>query len=220
MTKARTNAKKLADKRRRSMADAGLPGLPSIGKRKARGWKRMKDIQVETVEREADIPVIAARCRQMGKDTDEASIRAAKAEWMGCNAGKAMISVVTGEAERKELWAAIHHMRRVQIAYDRALGAPSRHAQCLRIMLPTEQMQADAASPPADLRTEDDKHRQAVSSWMQLQGWLGYADKQAAGICKRVVIDDERCPNAAAMVTALHCVADGVAGRRIVYRGA
>lgn len=218
--KARTNGQKLADKRRRSLADVGLPGMPSIGKRKARGWKRMKDIQVEAVEREADIPVIAARCRQMGKNTDEAAIRAAKAEWMGCNAGKAMASVVTGEAERRELWAAIHHMRRVQIAYDRAIGAPNRHAQCLRIMLPLEPMQADASSPPADLRTEDDKHRQAVSGWMQMQGWLGHADKADASICKRVVIDDERCQNAAAMVRALHCVADGVAGRKVVYRAA
>lgn len=217
MTKARTNAQKLAAKRRRSLADAGLPALSRTPRRAKQGKARMKEIAVEN---DADIPALIARCRQSGRKPDEVGLRAAKAEWMGCNAGKAMAAVVTGENERRELWAAIYHMRRVQLAYDRAVGAPSRHAQCLRIMLPTETMQADASSPPLDLRSDEDKQRQAVSAWMQLQGWLGHADKQAAGLCKRVVIDDERCPNAAAMVTALHCVADGMAGRKIMYRAA
>lgn len=216
MTKARTEAQKRRDRKARIDA-AGLPALPSIKKRKARGRERMKDIQTEA---DADIPAYAARCRHNGMPVNDATIRAAKAEWMGCNAGKAMASVVQGEAERKELWGAIHHMRKVQLAYDRAIGAPSRHAQCLRIMLPLEALHADATTPPADLRTDEDKHRQAVSAWMQLQGWLGCADAVSSSICKRVVIDDERCPDAAAMVKALHCVADGVAGRRIVYRGA
>lgn len=200
----------------RDMNDAALPGLAPVRRRAKQGKARMKEI---AMEQDADIPALVARCRQSGQPASEAGLRAAKAEWMGCNAGRAMASVAETEAERKELWAAIHHMRRVQLAYDRAIGAPNRHAQCLRIMLPLEALHADAATPPADLRTDEERHRQAVSAWMQLQGWLGYADKQAAGLCKRVVIDDERCPNPAAMVKALHCVADGVAGRRIVYRG-
>lgn len=214
MTKSRTKARKLADKRRAQLA--GLPELASIQKRKSRGRDRMAEIKIEN---DADTPALVARCRQMGQPPTEAGMRAAKAEWMGCNAGKAMASVVSDEAQRRDLWAAIHHMRRVQLAYDRAIGSPNRHPQCLRIMLPVDEMHADAASPPLDVRTDDERHRQAVAGWMQMQGWLGYADKDAAGLCKRVVIDDARCPDAAAMVQALHCVADGVAGRRIVYRG-
>lgn len=218
MSKARSKGQKLAEKRRRQLAVAyksGALDLAPVPRPKSRGRKRMAEIKVE---KDADTPALQARCRQSGIKPDEAGLRQAKAPWLGCNAGRAMASVVSNEADRQSLWSAIQHMRKVQIAYGRAIGAPSRNAQCLRIMAPTEAMQADASSTPVDMRTEDERHRQAVSAWMQMQGWLGHADKVAASICKRVVIDDERCPDATAMVAALRCVEGGIAGRKILGR--
>ena len=213
--KARTKARKLADKRRR-ITDAGLPELAPIASRKIRGRARMKQIKAEN---DADTPVLAARCRQAGKPITEATMREAKAQWNGCNAGRAMAAQVSGEIERAELWDAIQHMRKVQAAFDRAIGAPNRHAQCLRLLLPNEAMEADAATPPKDDRTDGEKYTQAVSALMSLEGWLGYVESDASSVCKRCVIDDATCMDAEAMVRALRCVSDGIKGRKMAYRG-
>lgn len=242
MTKARTEAQKRRDRKARHDR---LPDVAPIPKRKARGSERMTDIADEAAQRDLDVPALVARLRQSGipmivvperpdnaeDDTRDkrkarhearlarsAQLRDMRAQWRGCNAGRAMASVVTGERDRAEMWSAILHMRRVQLAYDRALQAPARHPECLRIMLPLDEMTADATTPPPDLRTDDERYTQAIAAWMRVQGWLGHADKGAAGLCKRVVVDDERCPDARLMVAALRCVADGLAGRRITYR--
>lgn len=180
--------------------------LAPIPRRKSRGQKRMAEIKREKAE---DTPVLIARARQTGASPDEA-----RDVWFGCPAGRAMASVTKPE-DRPALWAAIHHMRTIQAAYDRAIGCPSRHAQSMRIMLPTDEMHADASSPPLDLRTEAEKARQARSALARVNAWLSLADPRHAAICKRVVIDDERCPDAQAMVSALRCVVAGLSGRKI-----
>lgn len=214
--KARTKARKLAAKRQRSMRESGLPDLAPIATRKIRGRQRMKQIKAEN---DADTPVLIARCRHAGKPVTEATMREAKAQWNGCHAGRAMAEQVSGEMERSELWDAIQNMRKVQTAFDLSIGAPNRHAQCLRLLLPNEAMEADAATPPKDARTDSEKYTQAVSALMSLETWLGYVDKHAASVCKRCVIDDAICTDAAALVRALRCVSDGIKGRKMVYRG-
>lgn len=250
MTKANRARKKLADKRRRAMASAGLPGLPELApipKRELQGKARMTELKAMEIEKDADVPALEARCRQLGievitvpkrpenseDDTKEArkarhaarlarsaQLRDMRAVWLGCEAGRALASTVKDEGTRASLWNAIQHMRRTVLSYDRALGAPNRHATCLRIMLPTETMQADASTPPIDVRTEDEKYRQAISGWTAMHGWLGYVEGRAASIALRTVIEDQPCKDAGAMVRALHCVADGIAGRKVMYRGA
>lgn len=215
MSKARTKARKLADKRRRQFGE--LPEVAPIPKRKARGDRRMSEIRHEADE---SIPAYQARLRQMGKTSTEANMREAKAQWQGCEAGKAMSAHINAEQERATLWDAIQHMRKVYLAYDRAMGAPPRHAQCLRIMLPLEAMEADAASPPLDDRTDEEKQRQAEAAKQALRGWLSNVEPRSAMVCLSTVIDDMRCVDPAAMVRALHCVADGMAGRKQKCRAA
>lgn len=247
MTKARTNAKKLADKRRRSLADAGLPDLAPIPKPKLRGKARETELRHMQFEKDADVPALEARCRHAGlavikvpekperpeDDTKDAramrrkallarsaQLRDMRAQWRGCEAGRALASEVKEEGLRTQLWDAIQHMRRTVLAYDRALGAPNRHATCLRIMLPSETMEANAATPAIDVRTDEEKYRQAISGWMGMHGWLGYVEGRAASVTLRTVIEDQPCRDPKALVRALHCVADGIAGRKVQYRGA
>lgn len=215
MSKARTKARKLADKRRRQFGE--LPEVAPIPKRKSRGDRRMSEIRHEADE---SIPAYQARLRQMGKTSTEANMREAKAQWQGCEAGKAMSAHISAEQERATLWDAIQHMRKVYLAYDRAMGAPNRHAQCLRIMLPLEAMEADASSPPLDDRTDEEKQRQADAAKQALRVWLANVEPRAAMVCLSTVIDDMRCADPAAMVRALHCVADGMAGRKQKCRAA
>lgn len=243
MARAYTKGQKRKERRRRAMADAGLPELAPIKRSKTRGRERMAEIASERLDRDADVTALEARCRQLGmkvikvpkvpeKDTPEdrkarhiarqdraRQLREMRAIWYGCYAGRAMAAQAGGDLERAELWDAIQHMRKVQVAFDRSIGAPKRHAQCLRLLLPIEAMQADASSPAHDSRSEAEKYTQATSALMKLETWLGYVDKDAASICKRCVIDDHPCMDAEAMIRALRCVSDGMKGRKMQYRG-
>lgn len=212
---ARRRAKKAAQ-------SAGLPDLAPIPKAKKRGRARMDQIR-GLAETQAPPPVLLARARRrkaLPTDAEDLrkALRDARAPWNGCPAGMAMAAHVTGDRERHTLWDAIQHMRAVWAAYDRALSAPDRHAQSLRLLLPIEAMQADASSPAADPRTEVERYRAAIDNREILSGWLRHVEPRAAMVCISTVIDDTPCRDPAAMVRALHCVADGMAGRPMQYR--
>lgn len=213
MTRAKTKAQRRADKRRARQA---MPDLAAIPRRALQGRKRMQQI---ADEKNAAKPVLEARCRQAGLRPSPEAMRDMKAPWNGCNAGKAMALAVQYERERAELWEAIKHMRRVFLAYDAAIGAPRRHATCLRLLAPSEAIEANAETPPVDDRTEQEKYDDAIARFMELEGWLGHVEGRAASICKRVVVDDERCTDPQALIRALFCIADGMSGRRVIYRG-
>lgn len=211
-------AKRRAKKRARELARAtGLPELAPSPRRAAQGKRRMREIESE---KESRIPIIQARCRQNGKDPENGKDRRdMKAPWNGCHAGQAMACQVVDHSERLELWDSIQHIRRTWAQFDAAIGAPQRHARCLRLLLPTEAIETDADASPPDNRTDDEKYRQAISAKMAIEGWLGYVESHAASICKRVVIDDAICRDRSTLVRALRCVADGIKGRKVVYRG-
>lgn len=159
---------------------------------------------------------LATRCRLVGlPDTDEARKSVSAPEY-GCAVGR----TIAADPDRADLWQAVCHMRRVWVAYDRAIGAPSRHAKCLAILAPTEAMTADASSPAPDLRTPEDRDRQAVSAYMSLRGWLGHVEGAAQSAAIRAVVDepDEALHHWPAIKRALLCVVDGIKGRRIEPR--
>ena len=130
-----------------------------------------------------------------------------------------MAPAVTDHEERAQLWDAIQHLRRVQVAHDRAIGAPTRHARCLRLLVPVEAMSADAETPPVDERSDEERQRDATRALMRVEGWLGYTDKRARSEVLRVVVDDGEVRDVAGLLSALLCLSDGLKGRRMVWRG-
>lgn len=192
---------------------AGLPPLAHGGKRQPNGQPRRvpgDDPQRKTLE---------TRCRHMNVKVAPDTLRDARGPWWGCHAGKAMAKSVTDHDQRIALWDAICHMRRVQVDFDRSIGAPDRHAQCLRLLLPLEPMEADSTTPPLDERSLQERQRDAEAALMRLEGWLGYTDSRAASQAKRAVVDDVEVKDAEGLLSALRCVSDGLNGRRLVYRG-
>lgn len=165
-----------------------------------------------------DRPALIKRASIMNKPITDETLRDMRAPWHGCSAGVAIAKWSDHDHEREKLWQAVCHMRKTVAAYDRAIGAPSRHAQCMRLLLPLEAMQADAASPPLDDRTPEEKQRQAVSAWMQMHGWLTYTDGRAASEALRVVIDDGEVKDTRGLMSALFCVYEGLQGGRIILR--
>ena len=161
----------------------------------------------------ADKVAISARIRQTGMTAEQA-----RHEMAGCAVGRKLM--LDHIPDRADLWAAVKHMRRVVVAYDRSIGAPSRHAQCLRVMLPTDKLEADAASPAPDLRDPETRDRQAQAAWTALNGWLWHADYAAREACIRAVVDepDEPITDWTGVVLALRCVSEGVKGQRVKVR--
>lgn len=214
MAKAYSKGAKRKAKKAAKANPLGLPEVSSPQTREPNGRA-----QRETSNRGADKAALKARCRQRGVSANAANLRDSRSPWWGCNAGRAMAGAVGSHAERLELWDAIQHMRRVVTAHDAAIGAPRRHAVCLRLLVPVEEMSADASTPPIDERTPEERQRQADADLMRLEGWLGWTDKAAMGEAKRVVWDDSEARDVAGLLSALRCVSDGMNARRMVFRG-
>lgn len=205
MTKARTISQKRAQRRKARPEVITLAGGETAHQRPSQGQRQRKE--------PADMVAMQARIRQTGLTQEQA-----RHEMAGCAVGRKLM--LDHIEDRAALWEAVKHMRRVIVAYDRSVGAPSRHAQGLRIMLPTERMEADASSPTPDLREPEERARAAQAAWMALKGWLSHADYAAREACTRAVVDepDEPISDWTGVVLALRCVSEGIKGQRIKLR--
>ena len=207
MTKARTKAAKRRAKKARPTIT--LPGGMVVPQTATHSRDRRMTHQPAEDPR---LTVKAARAKLIPDGADPFSVMA------GCAVGQRLMAETTGD-RRARLWGATCHLRKVYAAYDRALGGPARYAQCLRILAPTEAMEAQDQHIPVDDRDEETRYRDAVRAWMTAQGWLGHVDSAAASACIRAVVDDQTPTDWPGIVLALECVADGMAGERIRYRG-
>ena len=162
--------------------------------------------------------VLAARCRQMGLPVTQEAMIAMRSQMAGCHAGQAILRHVDGAEDRSRLFAAVTHIRRVQARYDASIGAPRRHAVCLRLLVPLDATETSADAPAYDDRSEEERARSAVSAWMAVHGWLGFASRAAASQVWRSCVDDEPVRDVIGLLDGLRCVAEGLAGERIAVR--
>jgi len=202
-----------AEKLRRHRANRDSMELAPVPRRpKKRGRARMEEIATE--RRDDNLDAHAARCRRAGIDATEANMRDMSAPWNGCEAGRAMSRHARTEDERQRLWGAIQHIRTAWARYASLHGLPARSAQCLRIMLPVDEMHADASTPAADLRPMDERHASALRKWREAELLVGRFGRYTAGITMRCVLDDMRCEDATSMCLALGNVAQHVGTAR------
>lgn len=178
-----------------------------------------KGKRTDMAEQDATATVIEARTRQLAALGCAAPILA-RTDMAGCAVGIRLLLDGLAADHRAELWSAIKHMRRVWVSYDRAIGAPNRHPQCLRVLTPAETMTASASDPAYDDRSEEERYRAAINAYMAVHGWLGYTDGSARSACIAAVVDDKPITNWDGIKRALCCISDGMAGRKVVYRGA
>lgn len=205
MTKARTAADKIRAKRTQAALRAALPELAPVARKQGNGRTYRNPIQ-----RNPQAEMLKARCRRWSIPSSK--WRDMRDPWWGCEAGGAMALAVPDRHDRLVLWDAICHMRRVITAFDRVIGAPSRHAQCLRLLLPLDELSADASSPPLDERTDEERQDAAVRDLQWLEEWMGRAGEAAQLEACRVVWDDQPARNVEAMLRALWNISDGICG--------
>ena len=211
LTKARTRSERIRDRKRNR--DISLPGGETAAPKPTQGVREPKEPPNEVA--------ISARVRRLGLPENEASRSLVQSQMAGCQVGAALMSDKgLPSHEVAELWDAVMHMRKVVVAYGRAIGAPGRHAQCMRILAPTQAMHADAESPPLDTRDDAAKERAATAAWSALHGWLQHADRAAQSACLRCVVDEPDAPigDWHGVILALRCVVDGRKGRRVTVR--
>lgn len=213
-----TKAKSKGAKRRAKKAklppltpDAFDAMVAPIERRLKRGKARMKELDARR-DLTAQADQLKARARQVGCAPTEAALRDLKAPWWGCSAGRAMAGAVEPN-ERAELWDAIQHMRRVTLTYDRAIGAPHRHAVCMRLLAPSETFEADATTPPVDDRSDEERQEHAVAAYNTLMSWLCRVDRITSKRARDCVLDDAPAYDSTGLVATLRCVADGMKGR-------
>jgi hypothetical protein len=148
-----------------------------------------------------------ARLRALGLSEGLAALPQA-----GCEVGLALLADKLEPDERADLWGAVCHVRKAYVSYGRAIGAPNRYAQCLRILLPAERFEVRADSVPFDDRPQEDRDRSAVAAFMAVQGWFmrgSAADLQA---CVSAVVDDKPLRDWAGVKRALGLVVIGMKG--------
>lgn len=191
-------------RRRRMIAEAviTLPGSDPVPQRRTGPGRPRK------TQEDARLQMLRARCAIMGWPTTADTVREVAAPWYGCNAGRA-VATHASRADHPALWDAIVWMRRAVAAYDAAIGAPRRHAVCLSLLAPPETTEASADSPPPDLRSDTERHNQAVAAWMRLHGIMGSHDAATASMALRCVIDDEPARDPAGLLKVLRGVMDG-----------
>lgn len=209
-TKARTKSQ------RRRKGKITLPGGEEASARPTGRDRR----HTHQPQEDARLPMLTARARQQGLPATKETLTKMTAQYNGCEAGKAISAQPISDAAKADLFAAVQHVRKTWAAFDRAIGAPDRHAKVARILAPTAAMEATAASPAIDMRDDETKLRQAVAARQAVEGWLCYADNAAAHAVKLHCLDEPDVPvrDVAGMIAGLLCICDGLAGRRVVYR--
>lgn len=194
---AKRSRKKAVARQRAEMVDqfALAPSSKREGNGRLSRSGKPRDPMIETLK---------ARCRRWGFPSGR--WREMRDPWWGCEAGGAMALDVLDREDRAKLWDAICHMRRVITDFDRAIGAPNRHARCLRLLLPLDALEADSTSPPPDGRTDREREDSAVMNLQWLEEWLGRAGHEPMMEACRAVWDDQRPRNVGAMLAALWSV--------------
>lgn len=197
-------------KRRKGKARISLPGGESVAQQMDTGRPRNGP--------SAHTEALQARCRVFGLPDTPDGLRASSDPLMGCSVGRLLRD--QPEASRSQLWDAVYHARRTQAAYDRAIGAPSRHAQVARILAPVDAMHADASSPAPDFRSPEEKVRQDTAAQMRVETWIGHCDNRAVSAFKHAVINDPDGPvvDWQGVLNCLSCIVEGLAGQEVRVR--
>ena len=160
-----------------------LPGVQSVPRRKSRGRARMNDLENRG-------EVIEARVRMLGKSpNDNAARKAAKAPSHSCEAGRALV-LSEGEVVGESLYKMFAGFQAAQDRYMRLTTGLSLHAGCAKLETTPERFETRADDRP-DLRSEEEKLKDATNRWMAWQGRIGRLDVKRRALINQVSIRDE-----------------------------
>lgn len=180
MTKANRARKKLADKRRRALASAGLPGLPELAPIKRRDPQARQNGRFVRQEEDPCITALNARCARLGIAADQKGRDIVKGQHMCCDIGFCLEAICRPD-ERSKLWDVFHRWTRAEVTYRvRYIGQREQPASAA-LMMVHDRIETDP-SLTVDVRDDDQRDRDAVNGWMRWQGFLGHLPKEQVSI--------------------------------------
>ena len=167
MTRART----VGEKRRLKKLARDMPKLAEVPKRDKSGCFAERTRQQG--DKEPDRVALEARARHMGMDGSKAERRRAmRTVMLGEAAGRAIYLVYGDSPRAAALWRVYADMTAAEDRYARMVLGRSLHAKTSKVEFAPDRFEARADDRP-DLRSEDEKIRAVVSSWMRWRGHIG-----------------------------------------------
>lgn len=189
---------------RKAVKLAGMPEVAAVPRREANGRKQRETREGVGAERDPTKTALNARAKHMGEgQTREGRAKVAAQSYAG-EAGRAIMASQQGEPARgmTECYTAL---LRADAAYcSRYLGS-RRHAKTAKIEMMPERFEARADDTP-DLRTDEERDRQAVSTWMRWQGWLGQIAKHKASAIQRALGEEAELVTCGGVLTGEGCL--------------
>jgi hypothetical protein len=152
---------------RKLEARKALMGLAPVPKPKKRGRKRMNEIR-QTRERSPDRVALQARAKMMGST----KLDDMRGQALGEAAGRAIYLKHQGKTAER-LWSVYSGLTSAEDRYARVVLGHSLHAKTAKVEFQQERFEARPDDQP-DLRTEDEKHRDAVNGWARWRGYIGH----------------------------------------------
>ena len=154
----------VGEKRRLKKLARDMPKLAEVPRAKQRGRARMKEI-----EKDVQAVVLETRARQMGKPSSEA--REMNRQRLSDEAGRAL-SLLCDPDTAETLWRLYVALTAAEARYHRSIGK-SIHAKTAKIEMMQERFET-RPDDQIDLRTPDQRDRDAVRRWMYWQGVIGH----------------------------------------------
>ncbi|WP_372570377.1 hypothetical protein [Ruegeria jejuensis] len=166
------------DRRGKAKKKFEFTELAEAPRKKARGRKRMEQIQREKVDRNPGKVALQVRARQMGQD----DWRQMQAQALGEPAGRA-IYLSHKPDDAAKLWSVYAGLTASEARYHRIVLGKSMAAKTAKIEFLPDRFEARADDQP-DLRSEDERHRDATNAW---DSWLNMLNLLSLG--DRAVIE-------------------------------
>lgn len=166
--------KQRARSRKRQQRElVGVAGLAPVPRRELDGSAtRAKRTVAAKQERAPDKVALQARARMMGAEGRPLEVMRTQA--LGEPAGQA-IYLIYGKSDPElaaELWQTYATFTACEARYARVVLGKSLHAKTGKIETMPERFEAREDDQP-DLRSEDEKHRDAVNAWIHWHGLIG-----------------------------------------------
>ena len=157
----RKNRKKLA------AVTTGLPELTPIRQRQPNGQHRDR----ADAPRDAKKQALQARVAIFGGQDSKDSRKALESPMYGCQMGM----VIARRADRRDvadLWRVFADWCVAEYAYRRRYLGLTEYAKSASLVMVPEPIEADV-SHTIDIRTQDERDRATVATWMRWQGYIG-----------------------------------------------
>lgn len=159
MTKAKTKGEK---RRFRKLA---MPELADVPRKKKRGRARMDELKAEP---DAQMVVLTARARQSGVTPKD--ITDMRNPAYGEAAGRAIFATHKPEAAQR-IWDVYRAFTASEATYARYYLGLRLHAATAKLEMMPDRLETRPDDKP-DLRTEEERSRDASNAWMRWQGLI------------------------------------------------